>query len=310
VAASHENTLPNQLESDHLAVAQVHTGTLALEWARDLRPDTIIVESALPDMTGLELCRALHSDLRTDHYIPILIVAGERPTPEQSVEALRAGAWDFLMYPGDREEFSLKLQTYIQAKRNIDVALADGMTDPATGLHSRPGLARRARELGALMARKHGALSCVVVSLEPDYSKAPHALSRVIRVSDVVGSLGPGLYAVLAPATDQQGAIKLAQRITDSLAEGNGGGEHPVPGSSLWVGYEAVDNLRYSPVDPVELLSRAAAAARGGTPEPDVPWVRHFEGDPGVRARSSDPGVAGRGARPSPVETKLDRSDR
>jgi len=301
VAASHENTLPNQLESDQLAVAQVHTGTLALEWARDLRPDTIIVEAELPDMSGLELCRALHNDLRTDHYIPILIVAGERPTPEQSVEALRAGAWDFVMYPGDREEFNLKLQTYIQAKRNIDVALNDGMTDPATGLHSRPGLARRARELGALMARKHGALSCVVVALEPDYNKAPHALARATRVSDVVGSLGPGLYAVLAPATDQQGAVKLAQRITESLGEGNGGGEHPIPGSSLWVGYEAVDNLRYSPVDPVELLSRAAAAAKSGTPEAEAPWVRHFEGDPGP---------AGRVVRPSPVGMKLDRSAR
>src|SRR5256885_2352344 len=61
------------------------------------------------------------------------------------------------IYPPDREELLLSLETYLQAKRNIDVALA-GLVDPATGLHTRPALARRARELGALMSRARGGL--------------------------------------------------------------------------------------------------------------------------------------------------------
>jgi tetratricopeptide (TPR) repeat protein len=48
------------------------------------------------------------------------------------VTALRAGVWDFLRYPRNPEELSLTLQVYVQAKRNIDVALADDVAEPTT----------------------------------------------------------------------------------------------------------------------------------------------------------------------------------
>src|SRR6266704_239260 len=101
----------------------------------------------IADMSGIDACRLLHSELRIGHTVPTLILTPNKPTPEQRVAALRTGVWDFLLYPPDPEELLLSLETYLQAKRNIDVALA-GLVDPATGLHTRPALARRARELG------------------------------------------------------------------------------------------------------------------------------------------------------------------
>src|SRR5207247_8535542 len=156
------------------------------------------------------------ADRRIAHNVTTVIIATDKPTPEQRVAALQAGAWHFDRHPGDPEEVALKLQTYVQAKRNIDVAFAEGLIDPATGLHSRPGLARRARELGALMARTHGALACVVFMLESDAHdlRAAGLLLHTARASDVVGALGPGEFAVLAPATDHAGAVKLAHRGT------------------------------------------------------------------------------------------------
>src|SRR2546429_7341256 len=127
----------------------------------------IIIDAELPDMSGIDACRLLHSDLRIGHTVPTLILTPNKPTPEQRVAALRTGVWDFLLYPPDREELLLSLETYLQAKRNIDVALA-GLVDPATGLHTRPALARRARELGALMSRARGGLACVVFALDAD----------------------------------------------------------------------------------------------------------------------------------------------
>src|SRR5207249_871318 len=81
--------------------------------------------------------------------------------------------------------------------------------NPATGLHSRPALARRARELGALMVRGRGALACVVFALEADPAdpKPGSVLVRSARMSDVVGALSPTEFAVLAPATDHAGAV-------------------------------------------------------------------------------------------------------
>src|SRR2546425_13106111 len=180
IAASAEHSLASVFEGRHYTVVQVHTGTLALEWVQDVRPDTIILDADLPDMSGIDACRLLHSDLRIGHTVPTLILASGEPTPEQRVAALRAGVWDFLPYPPDPEELSLTLQTYLQAKRNVDVALAAGLVDPATGLHSPPALARRARELGALMVRGRGALACVVFALDADPAD-PKPGSVVVR---------------------------------------------------------------------------------------------------------------------------------
>src|SRR5205807_22249 len=220
IAAIPEHSLASVFQGRHYAVVQVHTATLAAEWVRDVRPDTIIIDAELPDMSGIDACRLLHSDPRIGHTVPTLILAPNKPTPEQRVAALRAGVWDFVLYPPDPEELLLSLETYLQAKRNIDVALA-GLMDPATGLHTRPALARRARELGALMSRARGGLACVVFALDADPAdpKAGSILVRSARVSDVVGALSPTEFAVLAPGTDQAGAVKLAQRIGGALRD-------------------------------------------------------------------------------------------
>ncbi len=267
------------LEGGECTVIHVQSAALALEQSAAARPDAIILEADLPDMSGIEVCRLLHADPRVGYRVPILLLAAAKPTPEQRVAALRAGAWDFFVHPADPEELSLKLQTYVQAKRNIDVAAAEGLVDPVTGLLSRPGLARRARELGALMTRKHGALACVVfaVDTKPPEPNAGDVVARAARVSDVVGVLTPTEPVVIAPATGHAGAVKLAERVTGVLRDALGGAGQIAPGSTLLVGYDAVANLGYSPIDPAELLTHATAAVKSGIPDPGSPWVRSFD---------------------------------
>jgi len=298
LATAESEPLADLLKGLRFAVVEARTATLAIEWARDLLPDVIVLESGLPDMTGLEACRALRSDLRVGHNIPILILASRAPTPGERVAGLRAGVWDFVSPPASSAELALKLQTYVQAKRNIDVAMSGGFADPASGLHTRSALAHRARELGALMSRKRGALACLVFLLDPELVSLTIArlMARSGRVSDVVGTLGPNEFAIIAPGTDAHGALKLAQRITTMLRDAlDEDLPHGVAPAALRVGYDAVANLMYSPTDPVELLGRAATAVRTGTPDPEYPWVRRY--DP--TTRQSRPVTAGR-----PVELK------
>jgi len=300
IAVARERSLMRVLGPTGYSVLESATAGRALERARDTRPDIIILDSDLPDLTGLEACRLFRGEPHIGRNVPILLLTAGQPTPEQRVTALRAGVWDFLRHPGDPDELSLKLATYIQAKRNIDATLAEGLFDPTTGLHSRPGLARRARELGALMARHHGALACVVFAVDsnPSDPRAGNLVAQTARVCDVVGSLGPGEFAVLAPGTSDAGAIRLAQRVASALCASPGGSRENavIPGPGLRVGYDAVVNLKYAPIDPVALLGRAAAAVRNGRPEPGYPWVRRFDvgtASEDVRSavRSTPPGL-------------------
>jgi len=267
IAGAQEPLLARLLEGDRYGVVHVPTGTLALEWARDLQPDAIILDAELPDMAGIDACQLLDSDLRIGGKVPILILAPDEPSPELRRIAIRAGARDCLPPPRDPEDLLRKLQTYVQTKRAADAALGDGMDWVTAGLHSRPGFVRRARELGALMARKHGALACLVFALEVDptdpkgrslVAQTAQVLLSTDRVSDVIGALGPTEFAVLAPATDHAGAVKLAQRIAGAL-QGVVGESGPIFPGFLRVGYAAVANLCYSPIDPADLLAHATA---------------------------------------------------
>ena len=276
-------TSSSALADHRYSVSQAHTGQQAIDLARERPPDTIILDADLPDMSGIEACRLLRGDLHVAPGVPILIVCADEPSAEQRVTALRAGAWGFVPTPQDAAALALQLQAYVQAKQSVDHAFAEGLIDRATGVHTRVGLVRRAREIGALMTRTHGSLACIVFALdtEPAGAAAASVVTRNTRASDAVGIFDPTAVAVLAPATDHTGAALLAERVGAALGD-----------AALRVGYDAVANLTYAPMDTLDLLARARLAVRQGRPDPVRTWLRRFEG-------SSNPESGGT-PRPSP----------
>ena len=255
---------------------------MAVELAHDIRPDVVIVEGDLTDIPSLEVCRLLRTDPAIGRNVPIILLVPAKPTPEQRVKALRAGAWEFLLAAESREDVMLKLNTCVEAKRNIDAALADGLADAPSGLHNQNGLARRARQLEALMSRMHAPMACVVFELdtdEPDPDAASF-ITRAARASDIVGELSPGRFGVLAPDTDRRGAAQLASRLItafgESVADRNAHHGLPPVRWTLRAGYEAVANATYTPFDPAVFIARAASAVRRGTIEAGHRDVRRY----------------------------------
>src|SRR5436190_23538148 len=80
-----DKSLVAVLERERYAVIHVQTGELALEWARDVQPDAVILQPELPDMTGLDVCRLLYSDPRINHNVPIILLAPDRPSEKEQV---------------------------------------------------------------------------------------------------------------------------------------------------------------------------------------------------------------------------------
>ena len=64
------------LELDGYVVAQARDGQDGLQQARDLLPDIIITDLAMPIMDGWETIRRLRADPRT-HHIPIIACSGD-----------------------------------------------------------------------------------------------------------------------------------------------------------------------------------------------------------------------------------------
>jgi CheY-like chemotaxis protein len=270
---SRKRSIAPILADSGFTVVSAPSGSAALELIHDLKPDVVMIEADLPDMPGLDLCRAMRRDASVGRDVPIILLVGGKPTPEQRVSALRAGVWEFLTVPGDRGEILLKLRSCVEAKRNADIARADSFTDIASGLHNQGGLTRRAAQLGALMARMHAPFACIVFELntdEPD-PEACFLITRAARLSDVVGEISPNRFGVLAPATDGPGAVLLANRMIKAFGalftERCASRGVPVPRWSMHAGYDAVSNAMYSPIDPAVFIARAATAVRHGAPE-------------------------------------------
>jgi GGDEF domain-containing protein len=84
-------------------------------------------------------------------------------------------------------------------------------------------------------------------------------LQRAARGSDAVGRLSHTEFAVVAPSTNGSAAAKLAKRMIGALGDlppEPALGNHPF----LRAGYDAVENLHATPVEPVALLVHATKA--------------------------------------------------
>lgn len=266
-------SLESVLGPQGFASVRAYTGRQALELARRVHPDAVIVDAGMPDISGIEICQRLRDDLEFPRSTPIVVTTAGPASRAQRLEALRAGAWEFLSQPIDAESLLLKLDHYVQARREIDRSREDSLLDPATGLYNARGLARRAREIGADATRRRAPLACVALSptldardeQELDPRVAEHVgdvCRRTARSSDAVGRLGRSEFAIIAPATDQGGARRLVERLKDqveSLPLVIDGAHRPV---RFKAGYYAVSDFSQSSVDAVELLLRAASAIR------------------------------------------------
>jgi PleD family two-component response regulator len=263
-------SLESVLELNGYEVHRTTAGSRAIEAAHEVRPDAVLLDDAHSDMSTLGLCRALRDDPLFDHSTPIVITSSAPSAHRVRTDAFAAGAWDYCGQPLDIEALLLKLSTFIRARREL--AMAQSLTDPLTGLYSPLGLEQWAKKLGAMALRKRESLACVAVtstSAVSDGSPAEDdqigsdALNRLAdichaqsRRSDVVGYLGQSRFAILAPDTDAPGAQKLIARLREALAE-PGNDER---GSLLRAGYCAITNFAAGAINPSDLMRRAEAA--------------------------------------------------
>ena len=269
-------SLESILGPNGYAVLRAHSGRQAIELARSVQPDAVIIDIRMPEAGGIEVVRKLHEDTLWNLHTPIVVTASGPVDRAQRLAAYRAGAWEFCSQPLDGEAPLLRLDTYMRAKREADRIRDESLIDPGTRLYTVRGLARRAREIGAEAQRRHDALACVVFTpvakepgangelaaelLLPIAERLEEFVRTSGRASDVVGRLGQTEFAIIAPGTGAQGAVKLSERLQRAIETAPvavGGKEHQV---SIRAGYCAVADFAKTKLDAVEILLRAATA--------------------------------------------------
>ena len=96
------------LDGDYEFV-EASDGYMALQLARELVPDAVILDLMLPGLGGLEVLGELRADERTSGT-PVLVITAWSETREDLVAA---GADEFLPKPFDPEQLRIKLEKLV-----------------------------------------------------------------------------------------------------------------------------------------------------------------------------------------------------
>jgi two-component system, OmpR family, KDP operon response regulator KdpE len=90
-------------------VVTAHDGTGALEAAGDRHPDVVVLDLGLPDIDGVEVIRGLRGWTR----VPIIVLSA-RQVSDDKVEALDAGADDYMTKPFGMDELLARLRAALR----------------------------------------------------------------------------------------------------------------------------------------------------------------------------------------------------
>ncbi|GAP20918.1 response regulator transcription factor [Leptolinea tardivitalis] len=109
-----QETLAYNLKKQGYTVHTASTGGQALKFARELKPDLILLDIMLPEMDGFEVCRTLRQEMNT----PILMLTA-RDDEIDRVVGLEVGADDYLTKPFSMRELLARVKAMLRRVRLI-----------------------------------------------------------------------------------------------------------------------------------------------------------------------------------------------
>jgi two-component system cell cycle response regulator len=213
-------------------------GRSAIELFEKHRPDVVITDWMMPDLSGREICQRIRASSQNS-YTYIIVLTGQTDK-DCVVEALAAGADDHLTKPFHRGELLARvgvgarltgLQRQIESKSKRLEELA--LTDALTGLPNRRAIEDwAATQLSS--ASRHGIPFWVALA-DLDHFKQVNdtfghdagdtvlkefakLLKKCLRRGDLCGRLGGEEFLIVLTHTDKNNAMKVIDRIRTELS--------------------------------------------------------------------------------------------
>jgi len=225
----------------------VSNGQQAFDMALDLRPQILVVDWLMPELSGVELIRSLRQTrIGRGIYVLILTTVDD---DAKLVAAFEAGADDFLSKPLKSRVFGARLragQRVIRLQQELEhdreelrrfaaeLALTNrrlqevSVTDSLTGFPNRRYAVERFEQEWAAADRSQRPLCCMVVDVDAfkqvndtyghDVGDAvlkiiATALKSGLRTPDVIARIGGDEFLVICPDTSLEAAVACAERV-------------------------------------------------------------------------------------------------
>ena len=207
-------------------------GVAGLEAARRERPDLILLDLDMPDLSGFDVCRALKADPDLC-MIPVLFLSGTGAA-EEKVKGLDLGAVDYVTKPFDAFELRARVRAALRTKHLQDLLIEHAHIDPLTGLPNRRALKERLQREWARVRRYEGQLSFIMADIDNFkrindayghhvgdlmLQKVANAIAESCRQIDLPSRFGGEEFAIVVPGETVSGAAHLAERCREAVAK-------------------------------------------------------------------------------------------
>jgi two-component system response regulator AtoC len=104
------------LQIDNYEVESASGGDEALHKARENMPDLVFLDLKMPGMDGIQVLKQIKSQ---DGNIPVIMISGKSDI-ETAVEAMKAGAYDFITKPFEVNELLIKARNALRNKELME----------------------------------------------------------------------------------------------------------------------------------------------------------------------------------------------
>jgi diguanylate cyclase (GGDEF)-like protein len=216
---------------DEYEICFATSGAEALELARSVLPDLILLDVIMPGMDGYAVCLKIKADpLLADVPVIFTTALGDQ---EAEVKGLELGAVDYVAKPIAPVIVRARVRNHIEMKRMRDQLAELAVTDALTGLGNRRRLEQALRQEVGRLSRSTAELS--VIMLDIDFFKqfndtyghvagdrcitmVAATLNRAVRrAADLTVRYGGEEFACVLPNTSHAEAMAIARNIRDRV---------------------------------------------------------------------------------------------
>ena len=220
-------------------VVSVENGRKALEVFKEAFFPIVLTDWMMPEMDGLELCRAIREDTSKGYVFIVLLTA--RDSKDDIVSGLEAGADDYLTKPPNHSELIARIKTGIRIldlerslkKANEEIRILS-ITDPLTGIYNR-GYLNQHLSLEIKRAKRYKrSLSLILCDID-HFKKVNDSyghqigdqvlkefvkcIKESIRYNiDWAVRYGGEEFMIVLPETDLKGACFIAERLRNVIS--------------------------------------------------------------------------------------------
>jgi two-component system, cell cycle response regulator len=271
-------------------------GREALHTAMECRPHLIVADWIMPEMDGIEFCRALRNT-KIGRGVYLVLVTGVEDEA-RLVEAFEAGVDDYVLKPinpkmllarlragervvslqseveSDREEIRRFAAELAMTNRRLQEA---ALLDPLTGIPNRRYAMDRIQQEWSAAERGARPLACMLIDVDHfkrindtyGHDVGDLVLQRIAdnlkqsaRAQDVIARIGGEEFLAVCPDTDASAAAQCAERLRQAVS-----GMRICVGNAtlqltISIGVAAMDPSMLSPDSMIKASDQAVYAAK------------------------------------------------